>query len=111
MIQIESHIEKLLLSHDCVIVPGIGGFVTRFEGSYVDGDEICPPYRSVSFNSQLKDNDGLLAQSYMAAYDTSYPGHSLLLKRTLRKYATVCMSGGNMNSKTSANCNWHRTNR
>lgn len=85
MIQIESHIEKLLLSHDCVIVPGIGGFVTRFEGSYVDGDEICPPYRSVSFNSQLKDNDGLLAQSYMAAYDTSYPRAQSLVEENVKE--------------------------
>lgn len=75
MIRLESHIENLLLRHDCVIVPGLGGFVTRFEEASFsdDGKEILPPYRSVSFNSQLRTNDGLLTQSYMNVCDTSFP--------------------------------------
>lgn len=75
MLRIEIHIESLLLSHECVIIPGVGGFVTRYEKPFLseDGKEIFPPYRSVSFNSQLRANDGLLTQSYMTAYDTSYP--------------------------------------
>ncbi len=73
--RIEAHIENLLLRYDCVIVPGLGGFVTRFEPSFFsdDGHELFPPYRSLSFNAQLRINDGLLTQSYMNAYDTSYP--------------------------------------
>ena len=85
MISIESHIENLLLSHDCVIVPGIGGFVTRYEGSYLDGQDIYPPFRSISFNSQLKENDGLLAQSYMTAYDTSYPKAQSLVEENVKE--------------------------
>ncbi len=85
MIRIESHIEKLLLSHDCVIVPGIGGFITRNESSFIEGSEIYPPYRSISFNSQLKDNDGLLVQSYMAAYDTSYPRAQSLVEENVKE--------------------------
>lgn len=85
MINIESHIENLLLSHDCVIVPGIGGFVTRYEGSYIEGQDIYPPFRSISFNSQLKENDGLLAQSYMTAYDTSYPKAQSLVEENVKE--------------------------
>lgn len=87
MIRIESHIENLLLSHDCVIVPGIGGFVTRYEGSYIsdDGQELYPPYRSISFNSQLNTNDGLLTQSYMNAYDTSYPKAQSLVEENVKE--------------------------
>lgn len=85
MIRIESHIEKLLLSHDCVIVPGLGGFITRNESSFIEGQEIYPPYRSISFNSQLKDNDGLLVQSYMAAYDTSYPRAQSLVEENIKE--------------------------
>lgn len=32
-----------------------------------------PPLRTVGFNPQLKMNDSLLAQSYVEAYDISYP--------------------------------------
>ena len=78
MLRIISHIENLLLSHDCVIVPGIGGFVTHFEEAFFseDGREIFPPYCSVSFNAHLSDKEdkyGLLTQSYMTAYDINYP--------------------------------------
>ena len=78
MLRIVSHIENLLLGHDCVIVPGIGGFVTHYEEASFseDGTEIYPPYCSVSFNSQLSDKEdkyGMLAQSYMTAYDINYP--------------------------------------
>ncbi|MDD6784238.1 MAG: SPOR domain-containing protein [Prevotellaceae bacterium] len=86
MIQIDTHIENLLLSHDCVIVPGIGGFVTRYESPIIseDGNEIYPPYRSIGFNSQLKTNDGLLAQSYMMAYDTDFPKAQSLVEENTR---------------------------
>lgn len=86
MIKIESHIENLLLRHDCVIVPGIGGFVTHYEDSIIseNGQEIYPPYRSISFISQLKTNDGLLAQSYMTTYDTSYPKAQSLVEENTR---------------------------
>lgn len=32
-----------------------------------------PPLRTLGFNPQLKINDSLLAQSYVEAYDISYP--------------------------------------
>lgn len=78
MNRIISHIENLLLSHDCVIVPGIGGFITHFEEAFFseDGSEIFPPYCSVSFNAHLSDKEdkyGMLTQSYMTAYDINYP--------------------------------------
>lgn len=86
MQRLESHIENLLLSHECVIIPGLGGFVTRYEEPFFSEDkkEIFPPYRSVSFNSQLRENDGLLTQSYMAAYDTSYPKALSLMDKDVR---------------------------
>ena len=68
------YIEVLLLEHDCVILPELGGFVVREEQAYVDdGQRFYPPYRSVGFNAQLKVNDGLLVQSIMQTCDTDYP--------------------------------------
>lgn len=75
MIELSRHIECLMLDHDCVIVPGLGGFVTQYvPARYVAEEQLfLPPYRSVGFNQQLSLNDGLLVQSYMQAYDTDYP--------------------------------------
>lgn len=75
MIELSRHIESLMLNHDCVIVPGLGGFVTQYvPARRVDDEQLfLPPCRSVGFNPQLNLNDGLLVQSYMQAYDTNYP--------------------------------------
>ena len=75
MIELERHIEILLLSNDCVIVPNFGGFMAHHvDARYDDEDGLfLPPQRTLGFNPQLTLNDSLLAQSYIEAYDISYP--------------------------------------
>jgi len=75
VIELERHIEILLLENDCVIVPGLGGFMAYHVEAHYDEEEglFLPPVRMLGFNPQLKINDSLLVQSYVEAYDTSYP--------------------------------------
>lgn len=75
VIELERHIEILLLSNDCVIVPGLGGFMAHhIDARYDDRDHtFLPPLRTLGFNPQLQINDSLLVQSYIEAYDISYP--------------------------------------
>jgi len=75
---IGNHIEELLQWHDCVVVPGVGGFLTNYREADIEmeGEEECsvfPPMREIRFNQSLVDNDGVLVHAYMRAYDTSYP--------------------------------------
>lgn len=81
------HIEVLLLEHDCVVVPNIGGFISNHESAKYIAEEhqFFPPYRSVAFNSQLSVNDGLLVQSYMQAYDAAYPEALRQLEKDIDK--------------------------
>ena len=75
MTKLDRHIEILLLENDCVIVPGLGGFVAHHVSARYDEQDslFLPPYRTLGFNAQLTMNDSLLAQSYVDAYDMSYP--------------------------------------
>jgi len=75
------------LDHDCVIVPGLGGFVTQYVSAHrVESEELfLPPYRSVGFNAQLTLNDGLLVQSYMKAYGASYVSAVRLIKNAVSR--------------------------
>lgn len=75
MIEFAKHIEILLLSNDCVIVPGLGGFVSHYVEARYEPDEklFLPPLRTIGFNPQLKLNDSLLVLSYTETYDISYP--------------------------------------
>ena len=75
MIELNRHIEILLLSNECVIVPDFGGFMTHLVPARYDaGDRsFLPPLRTLGFNPQLRMNDSVLVQSYVEAYDISYP--------------------------------------
>jgi len=75
VIELDRHIEILLLNNDCVIVPNLGGFMAHHVEARYEEDEqaFLPPLRTLGFNPQLKINDSLLAQSYIEAYDISYP--------------------------------------
>lgn len=90
MISLSRHIELLLLDHNCVIVPGLGGFIANTASAvYNDGPEgdklFMPPYRTIGFNPQLQVNDGLLVQSYMQAYDASYPAAYLQMEKDIEQ--------------------------
>lgn len=75
VIELNKHIEILLLSNDCVIVPGLGGFMAHHMDARFDKTDntFLPPLRTLGFNPQLTMNDSLLVQSYIEAFDMSYP--------------------------------------
>jgi hypothetical protein len=56
-------ISELLYSHDYVVVPGFGGFVSRHQLSHysLNKEVLNPPSKKILFNVQLKQNDGILA--------------------------------------------------
>jgi len=56
------YIRELLLKHDCVIVPGFGGFIGNYITARIDKStgDFFPPTKQISFNKNLNTNDGLL---------------------------------------------------
>ena len=59
---IEYYISQLLYKNDCVIVMNFGGFVCSRISANLNKKTgiLTPPNKSILFNPQLKDNDGLL---------------------------------------------------
>jgi nucleoid DNA-binding protein len=59
---ITAFIRELLFSHDCVIVPGFGGFIGNYSPARIDKETSMfhPPVKQISFNRNLNHNDGLL---------------------------------------------------
>lgn len=95
MIELSGYIEKLLLDHECVILPDLGGFVVRNEDSLTAEDgTFFPPYRSVGFNSQLVVNDGLLVQQIMQVYDTDYSSASRMLDESIQHIKEMLSADG-----------------
>ncbi|WP_448779632.1 HU domain-containing protein [Bacteroides congonensis] len=88
MIELAQHIEVLLLENDCVIVPGFGGFVAHYApATHVKEENLfLPPTRTIGFNPQLKLNDGVLVQSYMSAYDTSFADANRIVEKEVSEF-------------------------
>ncbi len=66
MVDVQKHIirgiKELLFSNDYVVLPGFGGFVARhhFASFSANKHVLLPPGKTISFNKQLRQNDGLL---------------------------------------------------
>jgi nucleoid DNA-binding protein len=61
-LDITAYIRELLFGHDCVIVPGFGGFIGNYTPARIDksSNTFFPPVKQISFNRNLNHNDGLL---------------------------------------------------
>lgn len=74
MIDVGQHIEFLLVSHDCVVVAGIGAFLANRYPAWWDEkkNRFMPPRREIRFNPEVSHDDGLLAQSLMRRHGVAY---------------------------------------
>jgi len=61
------YIGALLYQHDCVVIPGFGGFIANYAPATINPVQhtFMPPSRQIMFNASLHHNDGLLA-TYIA---------------------------------------------
>lgn len=60
--EVNNVVSQLLLSTNCVVIPGLGGFVANPIAAKVDYARgiITPPTKALTFNIKLTNNDGLL---------------------------------------------------
>jgi nucleoid DNA-binding protein len=69
---INKHISELLFLHDFVTIPNFGSFVTNYKSAEITETGILPPSKSISFNSVLKTDDGLLISYLSEILKTDY---------------------------------------
>lgn len=66
MKELAKQISSLLFEHDCVIVPGLGGFIANYKPAAIhpQHNTFYPPSKRISFNTALNINDGLLINAW-----------------------------------------------
>lgn len=75
--KIAKYIGDLLYDYECVVIPGLGGFLTDDKPSSINEVtfSFSPPFRKIHFNVYLRTNDGLLvnhvAQQEQIGYKTA----------------------------------------
>lgn len=64
----------MLYRYQCVTVPGFGAFLTEIQSAQLNGSAVTfnPPTKVVSFNANIKNNDGLLANHIAISEKISY---------------------------------------
>jgi hypothetical protein len=83
-INVVKYIPELLYRHDCVIIPGFGGFIGNYSPAMINTvyHTFYPPFKSLLFNIHLKQNDGLLASCISKAEQIPYE-HAMELIRMM----------------------------
>lgn len=79
---ITAHIRELLFGHDCVIVPGFGGFIGNYSPARFDkaSGTFYPPIKKISFNRNLTHNDGLLIKKISGSAGMNYGDTRIMIE-------------------------------
>lgn len=70
----DAFISELLHQHECVIVPGLGGFLTNYSPARIHPLQhvFVPPSKYIVFNASISHNDGILANYLSSVKNISY---------------------------------------
>jgi nucleoid DNA-binding protein len=124
-LDITAFIRELLFGHDCVIIPGFGGFIGNYTPALIDKSTgtFFPPVKQISFNRNLNHNDGLLVGRISGSSGINYGDARNLveefageIRRRLEKGEKVVFDNigsfvnnheGNIQFEPDRNANYH----
>lgn len=87
---LERDLHHLLFEHDCVIVPGWGGFLAQYRSARLDETRqlVHPPSKDVGFNRHLLRNDGLLTDHIAQRDGIGFAAANALIDREVAEWRT-----------------------
>ncbi len=91
--KIAHYIADLLFEHECVVIPGLGGFISKDHPASIHPlkHQFRPPSREIVFNPHLRTNDGLLLSLIAQSENLSYQD----AKSNLDRFVLKCIDGLN----------------
>lgn len=71
---IANHITSLLYDNECVVVPGLGGFISKLQAAEIHPikHQFKPPHKIIGFNPRLLTNDGVLIHRIATSEGINY---------------------------------------
>jgi hypothetical protein len=92
---LEKYVSELLLRHNCLIIPGFGGFVARYSSAKIDWNRqvILPPSKELLFNKHLVQNDGLFINHIVHNELVSIPEATQLVNQQVINWNTLLQAG------------------
>lgn len=92
---IEKYISALFYRYQCVTVPGFGAFLAETSPARLDSTThtFYPPKKLISFNANLKNNDGLLANHIALQENISYDEAVAAVQKQTAQWLYMLESG------------------
>ncbi|WP_430531554.1 SPOR domain-containing protein [Myroides sp. C15-4] len=93
------YISALLYRYPCVIVPGFGAFITEIQSSFYDAEKqlFFPPQKRISFNRNIVNNDGLLANHLATQERISYEEAVMRIQNMVADWHSTLTSFDSLN--------------
>jgi CCDC81-like prokaryotic HU domain 1/CCDC81-like prokaryotic HU domain 2/SPOR domain len=98
---LEHHVSQLLYRYSCVVVPGFGGFLTEIKSANLNENTnmFSPPRKLVSFNANLQNNDGLIANHIAISDKISYDNSVRFIATEVASWKNNLENNGVLNIK------------
>ena len=95
LVNLQAHIAPLVFENDCVVLPGFGAFIGNPHGAeYISiSNKLRPPYKKLSFNAKLIENDGLIANHIASELGMSYEDALLSIETELKQWRSQLANG------------------
>lgn len=89
LMKIARNIADLLFEHECVVIPGLGGFITKDHPASIHPvkHQFKPPHKEIVFNQHLRANDGMLLNYIAQKEALSYAD----AKKKMDKFVLRCL--------------------
>lgn len=99
MLSFEEIIGNLLLRHNCVVIPDFGGFVAKQSTARIDVENgiVHPPKKSILFNRQLINNDGLMINEYAQQQNITFDQAQIEIKAITSSWLKELHNGRRVN--------------
>ena len=90
---LDKYIEDLLYRYECVVIPNFGAFITSVNPAKPNEDGVfVPPSKSISFNSKLQKNDGVLANYIAEVNDISFDEAMKIIKLNVSNFRNMILN-------------------
>jgi len=99
--QLETYISDLLYRYDCVTIPDFGAFLTHRVSAKIHESThtFYPPKKALSFNEQLQNNDGLLANYIAEVEKIPYATATLKISKKVKSIKSYLVEGETLQFK------------
>ncbi len=92
---LDTYISDLLYRYDCVTIPDLGAFLTKQVSARFDNgsETFYPPKKQLSFNEQVQNNDGLLANYIAETEKLPYDLAMMKINKHVRSIKSYLIEG------------------